>query len=173
MAKNRRRAEAETESRERKARRETADKERIKRKAGDKQQEREGRGERKREDERKSLKEADEKRRKRHLVGVAWGFDDRAGARTGTSAEEAEGSYSPKGNTQHGKERDAGHCEDADKKRNVWGVEAGGPGPEIVFEFGVPRARQRSESMGRLEEAAMNRPCMGKCCRTGIDRDLG
>jgi hypothetical protein len=59
MAKNRRRAEAEIESREQKGRRETVDKESIKRKAGDKQQEREEREERRCEDEQKSLKEAD------------------------------------------------------------------------------------------------------------------
>jgi hypothetical protein len=147
-AKGRRRFEAETEARELKRRRERADKAKTKGKVREKQQEREAREERKRLDEQKSWKEADEKKWKRHLEGVAWGFDDRAGVRCGTSSEQPAGSYVRKGYEQHGEETEADHSEGDDEiaKRarrlrhdgSTWGSEAGGLGPEVVFEFGVP-----------------------------------
>lgn len=157
QAKNRKKAEAENEAQELKQRRENAKNQCMEQTARKKREKQEGREECRRQDQQRWQKEVEEKRYKRHLEGVAWGFDERAGIMPGTSSEERGGCYVSNG-TIRGEETRARHPEDVDgierragrrwHKGNTWGVEAGGPGPEVMFEFGVPRKPTRTKTSG-------------------------
>jgi hypothetical protein len=150
--------EAENEAQELRRGRDAAEKEWTERRAREKQEEREAREERKRQDERILLERKGEKRRKMHLEGIAWGFDDRAGIRSGGSSHEIEGCYVSDGNVRDSDEADAGNPEEVDEigrktgrrwhRGNTWGVEAGGPGPEVVFEIGTPVVSRGSKKPG-------------------------
>ena len=147
QGKNKAKVKAENEVQGLKQRQDIVEKQRMEQKARKKQEEREAKEERKRHNEQKRQKKAEDKRRKRPWKGVAWGFDDRAGVRSVESSETLEGCYASDGNLPHGQQTDADHSVEVDEierpgrrrhKGNTWGVEAGGPGPEVVFEFGVP-----------------------------------
>ena len=107
--------------------------------------------------EKREEKQAREKRRRRrtHLEGIAWGFDDAAGRRSGTISEESEGCYVSDGRVH---ENDTDIPEEFDDigrrtgrrwhRGNTWGVEAGGPGKEVTFEFGVPIDPKKPKQIG-------------------------
>jgi len=107
---------------------------------------------RKRQDERKRKEKEDERRRKTHMQGVAWGFDDRAGTRSEVSSEESNGCYFLDGKVP---QDDTANSEEVDTtarrtgrgwyRSNTYGVEAGGPGPEVKFDFGIPIVLKRSK----------------------------
>jgi hypothetical protein len=146
--KERRLAAAEAEAQELKARRKAAEKKRTEQKAREKQEGKEARKVRKRQDERKRKEKEDERGRKTHLQGVAWGFDDRAGTRSGVSLEESNGCYFlggkvPQDNTANSEaDTTAGRGR---HRGNTYGVEAGDPGPEVKFDFGIPIVLKRSK----------------------------
>lgn len=156
--KERRRFEAENEAQQLRRRRDAAEQEHMERKAWEKREERAARDERKRQDGRRRQEKVDEKRRKMRLEGVVWGFDDRAGIKSGGSLSETGGCYASDGNVRHREEAEAENPEEVDEigrrtgrrwhKGNTWGVEAGGPGPEVLFEFGTPIISRGQKKLG-------------------------
>ena len=152
--KRRKRAEGEIEAQELKTKRIAAETERTEQRARDKQEEEQARAQRRRRDERRRQEEHDEKRRKSPLEGVAWGFDERAGKRSGTTSEGPGGCYVSDGRAQDYADapEEVGSIGRRTGRRwhrgNTWGVEAGGPGKEVAFESGVPVDSMKPKSSG-------------------------
>jgi hypothetical protein len=156
--KQRNRTEAEAEAQQRKKDRDAAEVERTNCKAQEKQEEREAREERKRQDEQERQDREDANRRKVHLAGVAWGFDDRAGTRTGVSSEDSAGCYASDGRGRQAEEAGTDNLEEFHDigrrtgrrwhRGNTWGIEAGGPGKEVQFESSTPISPKRPKKLG-------------------------